>query len=580
MAAGGVPGGEYVPERSGRTVVEVGSRLPQVAQGGHVNAQQGPTRTLAAGGFEGAHVVHQARGRVGKACPRVAGAAAQVLEEDLAGCSAGRERAVAVAEGAGVERVERLQVGGQGVQVGRGAGLGVSQGVGPRAGVEGRVAHQARTAEVAADVVFKVLHLVEVGRPVDASLARAGPSPQGNGVADAFPAVGEVPVAAVFASVQVARGAADVAVLADARVGCFVEQLLALEHGGRELLGGDNGDGGGAAQRGGALREHTRSVVHGHRAAHEVFGKHAVGGGVNGDALGCLAHIHAGDLLAVGGIEHQEAVVALLGEEDVVALRTESDRRGLGVVVNVLAAGGDLRTGGYVDGGGQEADGGLEGGRSAVPCQSAQDVVLLGHVPGLGAVGAHRQAGYVVGNAPSGHFGIGGGVVNGQVDGGAGREGAQVDLVDRAAAVAGDEARNEQLGGVAGNRKGGGRRPDGKRTGDRTTAGTHAGDPARAVLGNVAGGTVRREDDACRLGTPSQRKRADQRPGAFVEDVHLVFLPTGDPHLGTAVHGYTRRPLAHGHVVDDGEVVGVDGRHVVVVGVDHPHFSARVVYHD
>jgi hypothetical protein len=82
-------------------------------------------------------------------------------------------------------------------------------------------------AELVADVVLEVLHLVEVGRPVQLAVAYAAPALQADGAAQAFAALGEVPHHTVVAAVRVAARAGDVVVLAHAPVRRVVEHLLA-----------------------------------------------------------------------------------------------------------------------------------------------------------------------------------------------------------------------------------------------------------------------------------------------------------------------------------------------------------------
>jgi hypothetical protein len=75
--------------------------------------------------------------------------------------------------------------------------------------------------------VFKVLNFVEIGGPMDASMAHSTPANQRDGVAQAFTAICEVPNPSIVAAVEMTTGAAQVAVPIHPSVFGVIENLFA-----------------------------------------------------------------------------------------------------------------------------------------------------------------------------------------------------------------------------------------------------------------------------------------------------------------------------------------------------------------
>ncbi len=169
--------------------------------------------------------------------------------------------------------------------------------------------------------MLEVLHLVEVGAPVQLAVAQAGPALQADGAAQALAALGEVPHHAVVPTVGVAAGAGHVVVLAHAPVGRVVEhQLAAQRRGGHGLLrhrGNVLQEDGGRAARG----QHVGHVVCGDRARQEVVDEQALARGVQVQAVRRAA---GADLAAHGvavGVDDGDVVALHLRHEQVIASR-------------------------------------------------------------------------------------------------------------------------------------------------------------------------------------------------------------------------------------------------------------------
>jgi len=124
-----------------------------------------------------------------------------------------------VAEGAAGDLAQRVDVGGEGVQIGVPSGVG-----GPHRGIGSSGEPRSRKTEE--DVVLEVLDLVEVRRPVGVAVLDAGAVAAAllhHRVPEAFTAVGEVEDPHVRPAVQVAAGAADIAVQAHAGIAGVVD---------------------------------------------------------------------------------------------------------------------------------------------------------------------------------------------------------------------------------------------------------------------------------------------------------------------------------------------------------------------
>ena len=214
----------------------------------------GAAEAVSRSGADGADVVQGggAEGAVGEAGAAVAIVASEGDEMRLAGAGLDGHAAVLVAPRAARQGVlgERVDVGGKRVELGGQAGFRRAETVLCRSEIG--IGEEAGAAESAADVVLEVLDLVEVGGPVNVAVCRAAASLQGGGVAQALAAPGEIPDAPVVPAVEVAGGAAGVALRAHARVGGVVEDALARQHLGRQRLLRDGGD---------RRRRHRRDAV-------------------------------------------------------------------------------------------------------------------------------------------------------------------------------------------------------------------------------------------------------------------------------------------------------------------------------
>ena len=91
-------------------------------------------------------------------------------------------------------------------------------------------AHETGAEREVSYLTFKVLDFIEVPCPVERPLGGAAVTAQGDGVAQSFAELGEVPDATVLRAVIVAGGATDVLLKGDAAVLGVVEELFSDEH--------------------------------------------------------------------------------------------------------------------------------------------------------------------------------------------------------------------------------------------------------------------------------------------------------------------------------------------------------------
>src|SRR3954447_6943679 len=128
--------------------------------------------------------------------------AAQLREQRLARRAVGRQRPVRVAVRAGVDVIERRDVGRQRIEIRTEAGLHVAERLVARADVQDVVRDEAFAAEELADLVLEVLHLVQRGGPGETPLPGPRPPAQRERVPKAFAARTEVIDAAVLDALE------------------------------------------------------------------------------------------------------------------------------------------------------------------------------------------------------------------------------------------------------------------------------------------------------------------------------------------------------------------------------------------
>src|SRR6187551_1262574 len=96
---------------------------------------------------------------------------AQFPEQQLARLASFGERTVGVAIRAGVDLFERVDVSRERIELGTEAGFAIAERLTARAGCVNVVRKKPETIEHLADLMFQVLHFVEIAAPVQAALA-------------------------------------------------------------------------------------------------------------------------------------------------------------------------------------------------------------------------------------------------------------------------------------------------------------------------------------------------------------------------------------------------------------------------
>ena len=230
--------------------MQVRGRLPDAEQGGRVDAGERPAGVHAGERRDGADVVQHAARAVGEFGPSVAEIAAELFEQDFARDAVSGQRSIGVAEGAGVDVIQRGDVGGQRIQLGAQAGLGIAERLIARPDVKDVVRQETGSVEQVAYLMLEVLHLVERAGPVQAAVPGPLAAEQRGRVAQPFAARGEIVDAAVVVAFEVAAAAAHVALERHPRVLGVVEDLLSREDLGGQLLAGDGRDRGELRRRG------------------------------------------------------------------------------------------------------------------------------------------------------------------------------------------------------------------------------------------------------------------------------------------------------------------------------------------
>ena len=149
---------------------------------------------------------------------------------------------------------------------------------------------------------------------------------QRNGVAQAFAQACEVPDAAVVTAIAVAGRTTHVGVSGQARIPGVVEQLLAVEHLGREFF---CGHGSNRDQRchGPLSVSHQRSqVVHANRSVHEIVDVQAQTIRRNCQSVRGPTGIESEDLGLADGINHGDLAAGLECDEEIRSRRMKCRR--------------------------------------------------------------------------------------------------------------------------------------------------------------------------------------------------------------------------------------------------------------
>src|SRR6187402_3100748 len=162
---------EHLAQGRGRSVVEIGSRLPNSSQGGRVEPFERPAQTVARQGSDRTHVVEHAVRAVGEVSATVTGWALQAFEEVEPAPRGGGERPIWASPGTFMNPLERRHVSRKGIEFWAQPRLGVAERHAAGAFIELRIRQETGAAKGPADVVFEILDLIEIGAPMQAALA-------------------------------------------------------------------------------------------------------------------------------------------------------------------------------------------------------------------------------------------------------------------------------------------------------------------------------------------------------------------------------------------------------------------------
>ncbi len=264
----------------------------------------------------------------------VAFSAPSALEHLRAASRRVGHRPVRVPIGTSGKCVEARHVGSEGVQRGTESCLRIPERVRARARVKEAVLHQSGPAEVGADVVLEVLHLIEVGGPMHGSMSGARAPLKRDRVAQALPAVREVPDAPVLTPVQVATRARDVPVAAQAGIIGVVEELLAEENVCGEGLLAQCRDGGYARGRSAAARREGRDVDDADAPRERRVHEQALVS-IENEAIGREIRREASDRGMRVGVEDFDVVGSHEGDEEKVAAGAVRDARRQAAIIEV-----------------------------------------------------------------------------------------------------------------------------------------------------------------------------------------------------------------------------------------------------
>ena len=219
------------------------------------------------------------------------------------------------------------------------------------------IAHQAGAEREVPDLAFEVLDLVEVAGPMQRSLRDAAVAAEGDGVAQAFAELGEVPDAAVLPAVVVAAGATDVLLEGHAIVACVVEELFSAQHLGAEFFRRHAIQHDGRGRRRLAAVGQRVEVVNGDGAIHEVVNEKRPAIRREHQPLRRAAGVEAQNLLFGPGVGHRHFAAAFQRGEEEVAVGIEGGGAGDAGVVEIDPAGEILGCAGQLDARGDAAHG-------------------------------------------------------------------------------------------------------------------------------------------------------------------------------------------------------------------------------
>ena len=570
-------------ERRCRSIVQIGPGLPDITQRGNVDAGQRSAQALAAGGlFQGADVLQPQQAGVGEGRAAVAGSAALRREHGPTGRGGDAERTTGVSVGAGLETIQRPDVGRQRIQVAAHTGLRIAQGLAPRTGIEGHGAHQARATCQAADLTFEVLHFVEIAAPVQHAL-RTCATAQRDRIAQAFTLPREVPGTPIAAAVVVATRTAHVTIAGKPGIAGVIKMLLSQQHGSDQFFACHSTESGQKRDTQLPAREQWLQVVHANRAIHEVVHVQRLAIVGQHQALRRAPHIEAHDLEAPVRIDDSDFAAGLQRDEQVHTPAVIGSGAGDAGVIVVDTFAQILLIGSQHDTRADGAHGVLEIQPGPVAQGSALDVVLFGGNPRLGAVRGNGGRTEVVGNAATLVLEIGLVAVL-QHDGAheaqpAGADDHELGTVarrrrDRCGALAGqrrrDESRNVDAGAVG---------ADGKVT--RVGAHRHAAELRKADRIELKQLTGCLENDE-RLRRGGRHRNAegprgtrqsdgvDHRVGGRINDADGIAALVGDPDQSIGGHGDGTRGVSNQHLgqLDAGH--RVERADTVVVLIDNP----------
>ena len=244
-------------------------------------------------------------------------------------------------------------------------------------------------------------------------MAHAAAPPQVGRAAQALATPREVPHPSVVSAIDVAGRAGDVAVGAHSRVGGVVEDLFALQNRPRQQLGRHRIRRRDQGHRGAILREQRRRIADRHAAAHEILAEESLTHRIDQQALrsqpGAEVQRHdrgrgqrgSRDHLIrqwcqVQGIDANDAVVALMGDEDGVAQWGESDRARTVAVVKVAPRVRGLGIRGQIEDRDHRTHRRFMREIAHTESEAALDVVLLRHDRRLRSIRRNRNACQVI----------------------------------------------------------------------------------------------------------------------------------------------------------------------------------------
>jgi hypothetical protein len=522
--------------------------------------------------------VQHPAGAVGEVIADVAEVASELAEERLARFGVGGERSVGISVGARMDLGKRRREGRESVEIGAEPLLGLAQRVFRFR--EDVVAQEAEPVEEAPDLVFEVLDLVEVAAPVRGPLSHPSAAEQRRRVAKPLALIGEVPHAAVFELVEVARSAAHVALHRHALVFRVVEDLLAAEDGWLELFVRDGRHVGELDRPRIGRIEDRADVVHDDVPRERPLHEHAVLRAEHGGARREPGVHERGHERARVTVAHLDAVGPRERDEGVVAERAEFDVRREIAIVEVDAARELLGALRQVEDGRHRPHDVVLGERLHVADDPAKHVVLLRRHPRLPPVGAQADREEVVRQTAPLLVGVERRRVGGDLDALGDLHGGAVDDGELAVRVGRDETRDVDALAVVRDRHAARPEPHVELADDLSRIGAQFEELAGGRQGDVRRVARRAHDDADGLRRVRQAEAAFDDEPIQVDDGDGVIVAMQDPQLAARRDRERLGPLVDGELGDFGEALGVDRAHRVVVLVDRVNSAARFVVHD